>query len=559
MWPRVLEVENRMADTQTPFFRTKPVETIMEESREKKGGLKRVLSAVDLTAIGVGAMIGAGIFVLTGTAAKEHAGPAITLSYVFAGFACILAALCYAEFASRFPISGSAYTYAYASVGELFAWIIGWDLVLEYTIGASTVAVGWTHYLDKLVTLPSWVLHSNIAGFEVNVLAGVAILLLTLLLAIGIKESARFNATIVAVKLGVVLFVILVGMFFINPANWQPFTPFGPDGGMCPVGDFCWDGIFAGAALVFFSYIGFDAVSAAAEEVENPQKNMPIGIIGSLAICTLLYVAVAAVITGMVPYHTIDAGAPLATAFGDVGLGWAENLIGIGGVAGLTTVMLILLLSQPRIFYSMSRDGLLFKWFATVHPKFRTPFNATIVTGCLSAAIAAFAPMEDLHHMVSIGTLFAFFMVCASIMIMRYKTEGQPLQATLHVTIMSVGIGLMSLGWSVANGTDSFVLYQYFPTLKALHGQTLLVMALPTLMVVIPFVKLLRQGQNTFEGSFRCPLVPWVPFIGMACMLWMMVNLPFVAWLRLFAWLLAGMLIYVFYGMANSTLNPKNK
>ncbi len=531
-----------MSEQQNPYFRTKPLATILEESKEKKEGLKRALNAVDLTAIGVGAMIGAGIFVLTGTAAKEAAGPAIMLSYVFAGISCILAALCYAEFASRLPISGSAYTYSYASVGELFAWIIGWDLVLEYTIGSSAVAVGWAEYLGQLVHLPDWLIHLPLqmpwgGDYHINALAGIMILCLTALLAIGIKESAQFNSFIVAVKVGVVLFVILAGLFFIDPANWHPFTPYGPNGTACPEGAFCWDGIFTGAALVFFSYIGFDAVSTAAEEVKDPQKNMPIGIMASLGICTLLYIAVAAVITGMVPYQEIDQGAPLAAAFGSVNLDWAKTLIGIGGVAGLTTVVLILLMSQPRIYFSMARDGLLPPWFARIHPKFRTPVNATILTGLIAATIAAFAPMEDLHHMVSIGTLFAFTMVSASTLILRYKQNKTDLKSTGYVIAIAIGLGLVSVGFMADNNPVQITLW-----------------LLGSLLVTMPTWKLLQIKTLNLPETFRCPWVPWVPITGMACMIFMMVQLSQAAWFRLGWWLVIGFLIYAFYGIWHSKL-----
>ncbi len=524
-----------MSEQSNPYFRTKPLDTIMEEAKEKEGGLKRALNAVDLTAIGVGAMIGAGIFVLTGTAAKEAAGPAIMLSYVFAGISCILAALCYAEFASRLPISGSAYTYSYASVGELFAWIIGWDLVLEYTIGSSAVAVGWSEYLGQLINLPDWLVHYQLGDYHVNALSGIMILCLTALLAIGIKESARFNSFIVALKIGVVLFVILAGLFFIDPANWHPFTPYGPKGSFCPVGEFCWDGIFAGAALVFFSYIGFDAVSTAAEEVKDPQKNMPIGIMASLGICTILYIAVAAVITGMVPYQNIDPGAPLAAAFASVDLEWAKTLISIGGVAGLTTVVLILLMSQPRIYFSMARDGLMPQWFAKVHPKFRTPMNATIVTGIIAASIAAFAPMEDLHHMVSIGTLFAFAMVSASTLILRYKQSETDLKSTWIVMTLTLGLGLLSAGCVTDNNQ-------------------LILFILGGLLTAIPTWMLLQIKTLNLPDTFRCPWVPWIPIAGMGSMIFMMAQLNQAAWSRLGWWLVIGFFIYAFYGIWNSKL-----
>lgn len=433
------------------LLRTKPLSRILGQAAQKEGGLKRVLGALDLTAIGVGAIIGAGIFVLTGTAAKDAAGPAIMLSYVIAGTACILAALCYAEFATRMPISGSAYTYAYATVGELAAWIIGWDLILEYTIGASAVAVGWTKYLNEFVMgfqtrdpsgqapgVPHWLLH---AGAEpgssggVNIAAVLLIIVLTALLCIGVKESARFNILMVAIKSGVVLFVIFAGASWVQPANWSPFMPFG------------FSGVVQGAALVFFAYIGFDAVSTAAEEVKNPNRDLPIGIIASLVICTGLYVAVSAVITGMVPYADIDQGAPLAAAFGAVNNTAAQRMIGLGGFVGLTTVVLVLLMSQPRIWFAMGRDGLLLPWFSKIHPKTGTPVNATLLAGTIAALMAAAVPMDDLHHMVSIGTLFAFVVVSASILILRYKTPenatrvvGQTLSLAVAMTVLCLGL-----------------------------------------------------------------------------------------------------------------------
>ncbi len=440
-----------MSDKSDSLLRTKPLDRILKQAVQKEGGLKRVLGAWDLTAIGVGAIIGAGIFVLTGTAAKEAAGPGIMVSYMLAGTACILAALCYAEFATRMPISGSAYTYAYATVGELAAWIIGWDLILEYTIGASTVAVGWTKYLNEFIKgfqsvgpngepppgVPHWLLH---AGAEpgssggVNLAAVLLIILLTILLCIGVKESARFNAVMVAIKSGVVLFVIFAGAQWVQPANWDPFMPFG------------FSGVVQGAALVFFAYIGFDAVSTAAEEVKNPSKDLPIGIVASLVICTVLYVAVAAVITGMVPYASIDQGAPLAAAFQSVGNTSAQRLIGLGGFVGLTTVVLVLLMSQPRIWFAMARDGLLMPWFSRIHPKTGTPVNATILAGTIALIMAAAVPMEDLHHMVSIGTLFAFVVVSGSILILRYKTPENPTKVVNQTLLLGLGLTVLCVG-----------------------------------------------------------------------------------------------------------------
>lgn len=523
------------------LFRTKPVETIYKEAEEKAQGLKRVLSVVDLTAIGVGAIIGAGIFVLTGTAAAEAAGPGIMLSYVFAGVICILAALCYAEFAAWLPISGSAYTYAYAGVGELFAWIIGWDLVLEYTIGSATVAVGWAGYLGKFLegfgwAIPAWLLACPLGPFSANLLAAGMIILLSILLALGIKESARFNAAMVALKLAVVVMVIIIGVPWVKPENWTPFLPFGVSG------------IFKGAALIFFAYIGFDAVSTAAEEVQNPQRDLPIGIIASLVICTLLYVLVSGVITGMVPYHMIDQGAPLAAAFGSVGMTWAQKVIGLGGVAGLTTVMLILLMSQPRIYYSMARDGLLWPWFSKVHATFRTPINATIVTGCIAAAMAALAPMDDLHHMVSIGTLFAFAVVCASVIICRYKNVEQPGESTFEVLWIALGLTVFALALHKLLAIKDWLMVDQADQLYLAAGVVALI------ATACKAMNLFKRKTLHLPKTFQCPWVPFVPIGGMFGSIFMMVNLPLEAWIRLFVWLALGLLIYAFYGRNHSKL-----
>lgn len=540
------------------LLRTKPVETILSEVADQQGGLKRVLTAVDLTAIGVGAVIGAGIFVLTGTAARDAAGPAIMLSYLFAGLACILAALCYTEFATRLPISGSAYSYAYASVGELFAWIIGWDLILEYTIGASTVAVGWTHYLSEFMrgfnlSVPDWLLALPVGLLHVNVAAVILIFLLTVLLCLGIKESARFNGVMVLIKLAVVLFVIFAGIPWVQPENWTPFFPFGVNG------------VFQGAALIFFAYIGFDAVSTAAEEVKNPQRDLPIGIIASLLICTVLYVAVSAVITGMVPFSQIDPGAPLAAAFGSVGNSLAQKLIGLGGFVGLTTVVLILLMSQPRIYFAMARDGLILPWFSKVHPKFRTPMNASIVTGLIAAVMAAAVPMEDLHHMVSIGTLFAFVVVSASVLIMRYKTEVKPEQSVLSVLQLSLGLVVLCyglahdftqptpvLGWQI--NTPAFLLQPIGPAGFSLLLAQILKVVAGLLIMAKPIYQLLTWKPTNIPSGFKCPWVPVVPIVAMGANIYMMVNLSLDAWLRLAVWLLVGLVIYFLYGQKHSKL-----
>jgi APA family basic amino acid/polyamine antiporter len=532
----------------SPLLRTKPVEQILQEAQGHQGGLRRVLNAVDLTAIGVGAIIGAGIFVLTGTAARDAAGPAIMLSYVFAGIACILAALCYAEFSTRLPIAGSAYTYSYASVGELFAWIIGWDLILEYTIGASTVAVGWTHYLSEFVkgfgaTMPPWLLDWSLGPFHVNTAAIVLITLLTTLLCIGIKESARFNAVMVAVKLAVVLLVIFAGIPWIKPAHWTPFFPYG------------FQGVFRGAALIFFAYIGFDAVSTAAEEVQNPQRDLPVGIIASLLICTLLYVAVSAVITGMVPYKLIDAGAPLAAAFGQVGNSLAQRLIGVGGFVGLTTVVLILLMSQPRIYFAMARDGLLTPWFSRIHARFRTPFNASILTGIIAALTTILFPMEELHHMVSIGTLFAFVMVSASVLIMRYR-EQEGIEHCIGVVLRLVaGLALLCFAFAVDLKAPFVFLKQTYTLLPgAVPPVKWLAFVLGGSLALGSAVSMMNWRQGAVSGAFRCPWVPLVPIAAILGNLYMMVNLNLDAWLRLLVWLLAGLTIYGLYGRKHSRL-----
>jgi len=402
------------------LFATKSVK-LLEEEMASENRLRRVLGPVALTSLGVGAIIGAGIFVLTGLAAHEHAGPALMLSFIIAGLGCAFAALCYAEFASMIPVAGSAYTYAYATLGELMAWIIGWDLILEYGMASSTVAHGWSKYFLHFIDLfglhiPEYLTSDPFStpGAWCNLPAAVIVLLVTGVLVVGIRESAGFNASMVILKLAVVLFVIVAGAAYIKPENWHPFMPFGLSG------------VASGAAYVFFAYIGFDSVSTHAEEARNPQRDVPIGIITSLVLCTLLYIAVAGVLTGMVPYKEIDINAPLAAAFVRYGLSAAVFFISLGAVAGITSVLLVLMLSQPRVFYAMARDGLLpYSFFGTVHPRFRTPHKATILTGSLVALVAALFPIHALAEMVNIGTLFAFVVVCAAVWIMRYTNPKQ--------------------------------------------------------------------------------------------------------------------------------------
>jgi APA family basic amino acid/polyamine antiporter len=485
------------------LFRTKVLQELLEDAAGDNR-LKRALGPVDLTALGVGAVIGAGIFVATGAAAQSTAGPALMISYVVAGLTCIFAALCYAEFAAMAPVAGSAYTYAYTTMGELFAWIIGWDLVLEYAVGAATVANGWSSYFQSVLAkfqihVPALFNQATVVykdgdyvltGSLFNLPAVLITLIMTAILVKGISESAGFNALMVFLKLLAVLFVILVGAFYVDPENWKPFAPFGwtglsffghPVAGQVdasgqPVG------MLAGAAIIFFAYIGFDSVSTHAEEAKNPQRDVPIGIIASLVICTVLYVAVVAVLTGMVKYNEIDKNAGVSDAFKHAGLPWAEFIIAAAGVAGITSVLLVMMLSGPRVFLAMARDGLVpKKFFAEVHPKYQTPWRSTILVGLFVSVLAGFLPIDALLHLTNIGTLFAFVIVCAAVLIMR------------------------------------------------------------------------KTNPNAVR-PFRCPFVPVVPLLGIGCCLMLMFSLPAANWLRLFAWLGIGLVIYFVYGVRHSVL-----
>ena len=448
------------------LFAVKPVDVLLAELAGEHR-LRRVLGPVALTALGVGAIIGAGIFVLTGLAAHDKAGPGLILSFVVAGIGCALAALCYAEFASMVPVAGSAYTYAYATLGELFAWIIGWDLVLEYAVASSTVAHGWSHYFLSFlaifgITLPErWTgtpididptSHLWVAtGSYCNLPAALVVLFISVVLVVGIRESATFNAAMVILKLVVVLLVIGLGSAYIRPENWRPFLPYG------------WGGVLKGASYVFFAYIGFDSVSTHDEEARNPQRDVPIGIIASLALCTVLYILVAAVLTGMVPYTAISIDAPVAAAFATRGLRIAVFFISLGAVVGITSVLLVLLLSQERVLLAMARDGLIPReFFGAVHPRFRTPHKATILTGVLVATVAALFPLRILAELVNIGTLMAFVIVCAAVMVMR-RTNPQlprpfrtPFVPAVPVLGMAMNFWMMcGLGWE--NWTRLFV------------------------------------------------------------------------------------------------------
>ena len=450
------------------------------------GQLRRALGPVQLTTLGIGAIIGAGIFVLTGQAAAQHAGPAIVISFILAGAACGFAGLCYAEFASMIPVAGSAYTYAYATMGELLAWIIGWDLILEYSLGAATVAVGWSGYVvsflrDLGINFPlEW---ANPAGADIlvngqvvgqgifNVPAAIIALLVTSLLVVGIKESASANATIVIIKVAVVLLFIAFGASFVNPDNWSPFIPEATGN----AGEFGWSGIFRAAAVVFFAYIGFDAVSVAAQEAKNPQKDMPTGILMSLAICTILYIAVALVLTGIVPYSSLNVPDPIAVGIDATGLNWLKPFIKLGAIAGLSSVILVMIMAQPRIFYAMARDGLLPPVFKRIHPKFRTPHITTMVTGVAVAIVAGLFPIGTLGHMVSIGTLLAFVIVSLGVLVLRYRSP-------------------------------------------------------------------------EIDRPFKTPGMPVVPILGALSCFYLMASLPGITWIRLLIWLAIGLAIYFLYG-----------
>src|SRR5437868_1646902 len=503
----------------SPLFRTKPLSLLLEEM-QGENRLRRILGPTQLTALGVGAIIGTGIFILTGVAAHDRTGPALMLSFVLAGLACVFAALCYAEFASMVPVAGSAYTYAYATLGELFAWIIGWDLILEYAVGSATVAHGWSAHFQEFIPIfhegLSWIpakipliFHSAPVNYCVSVGAGCphtgfvatgsyfdlpAVLItfiLTVILVKGIKESASFNALMVAVKLIIVLMVIGIGVFFIKEANWHPFAPFGYTGvsffGHTILGQTAKGGeplgMFAGAAIIFFAYIGFDSVSVHSEEARQPAKDVPIGIIASLIICTILYILVAGVLTGMVPSKDINIDAPVVDAFRRAGLTWMQYLVAFGAMTGITSVLLVMMLSQPRVMLALARDGLVPKgFFGDIHPKFRTPWKSTILTGLFVAAMAGFIPLSILAEMTSIGTLFAFVIVCGAVIVMRLTNPGA-------------------------------------------------------------------------NRPFRAPFVPLIPILGILTCLLLMFSLPYENWVRLIIWLVIGLAIYFLYGRRHSVMS----
>jgi APA family basic amino acid/polyamine antiporter len=422
------------------LFRRKSVTDLQAEAAQDHS-LKRALGPWNLTALGIGAIIGTGIFVLTGTVAAQNSGPAVVLSFVIAGLASVFAALCYAEFASLVPMAGSAYTYGYATLGEFIAWIIGWDLVLEYALGAVTVAIGWSGYVvsflhDIGIDIPARLSAAHGSPVTLadgttvtavfNLPAVIIIAIITALLVVGIKESANVNNVIVFVKVAVVLVFIVGAIHAVNPANWHPFIPpqtVGPDG--LPIkGAFGWSGVMTGAAVVFFAYIGFDAVSTAAQEARNPQRDMPVGIIGSLLVCTVLYILVSGIATGVVPYTELNVPDPIAVVADRAGLGWISSFIKLGAIAGLSSVILVMLLGQSRVFYSMARDGLLPEWVNKVHPRFQTPWVTSIVTGLAVAIPAGWFTVREAGSLVSIGTLLAFVIVSIGILVLRVREPG---------------------------------------------------------------------------------------------------------------------------------------
>lgn len=486
--------------------RTKSIAILRAEADAAgEGTLRKTLTALNLTTLGIGAIIGAGIFVLTGLAAARFAGPAVPISFLLTGVACSFAALCYAEMAAAVPVAGSAYTYAYATMGELMAWIIGWDLVLEYAMGASTVGVGWSGYFVELmrdigVSLPSaltsapyrWCEAADVAknailcpttglhltGAVANLPAIAVVFVMSLVLIVGIHESAMVNNVIVVLKIAIVVLFLVAGVRYVRAENWTPFIP--PNTG--EFGHYGWSGILRGAGLIFFAYIGFDAVSTAAQEAKNPQRDMPIGIIGSLVLCTVLYMLVSAVITGMIPYGQLDVPHPVGYAVEHIpALHWMAWMVNLGAVLGLASVVLVMLLGQARVFFSMSRDGLLPPWVARVHPRFRTPYVTQIVVGVFAAFFSGLFPIELLGELVNIGTLLAFVLVCIGILI-------------------------------------------------------------------------LRKTRPDLSRPFVTPLVPLVPILGALMCFGLMLTLPSDTWIRLAVWMAVGLLIYFGYGRKHSTV-----
>ncbi|HEU5179977.1 MAG TPA: amino acid permease [Candidatus Polarisedimenticolia bacterium] len=543
------------------LFRTKNVDRMTREADGEAHGLKRSLGWLDLTMLGIGAVIGTGIFASIGTAAagnadRPGAGPAIILSFILTAVACVFSALCYAEFAAMIPIAGSAYTYAYATLGEMIAWIIGWDLIIEYAVGNIAVAISWSAYFNDVLkhafglTIPPWLATDlrtalrtpeildaapHLFGFPIvmNLPAVAIVALVTWVLVIGVKESAAVNNLMVGLKLMILVLFVFVGFNYVKAEHFTPFFPGG------------WAGVQAGAAIIFFSYIGFDAVSTAAEETRNPKRDIPIGIIGSLVLCTIIYIAVAVVLIGIIPYPELGIADPLAKALSFIGKDWAAGVVSFGAVVAMTAVLLVFQLGQPRIFFSMSRDGLLPRWFARVHPRYRTPHVTTIWTGVFVATFSAFASIDEIVELTNIGTLFAFVLVCVGIMVLRHSEPDRvrPFR-TPWIPLLPIWIALLA----------------YLPGLvaKAADWGSRLELVI---MIGIALTGTAFSGIGLFNKATGRPVPELVKtefaLAGVASCIWLMRGLPTITWWRFLGWLAVGLVLYALYGYRHSRLLEK--